>query len=52
MFASTLSVIYWLILLLVTAASLWEGIRSRKWGQQATVALVLIPMILRLLWIK
>jgi hypothetical protein len=47
-----LTVIYWVILLLVAGATLWEGVRSRKWGDQATAALVLIPLILRLLWTK
>ena len=47
-----LTVVYWVILLFVASASLWEGVRSRRWGDQAIVALVLIPMILRLLWIK
>ena len=47
-----ISIIYWVILGIVTLATMWEGIRCRKWTDQATVALVLIPMILRLLWIK
>ena len=44
--------IYWVIVLIITAATFAEGIRCKKLGGQLTVGLVLIPLILRLLWLK
>ena len=44
--------IYWVIVLIITAATFAEGIRCKKFSGQLTVGLVLIPLILRLLWLK
>ena len=44
--------IYWVIVLIITAAMFAEGIRCKKFSGQLTVGLVLIPLILRLLWLK
>lgn len=44
--------IYWALLGYVTVLVAWNLLRGRRLGDQLTAALVLLPLLLRLFWIR
>lgn len=46
------TIIYWLIIFYMSALTIWDMFLEKSIKQQSACALVLIPMVLRLLLIK
>jgi len=46
------TIVYWLIIFYMSVLTIWDMFREENIKQQSACALVLVPMILRLLLIK
>ncbi len=52
MLQTIVTLLYYALVVFVSAMLIWNLIRTRDWKEEVLYVIVLIPFLLRLLWLK